>query len=348
MSDFAKQLLAWHDVHARNLPWCGEKDAYRIWVSEIMLQQTQVETVKGYYERFLRAFPTVYALAEASEDHVLKLWEGLGYYSRARNMMKAAKRIVDEFGGALPADRRQLMTLPGIGEYVSGAVASIAFGLREPALDGNQARVLTRIWDYDRLLRSPVELYDRALAWMPDERAGDYNQALMGLGALVCTPKNPDCAGCPVSSFCRACENGTQLQRPVKPEKQVQKRVDVMVAVVYDEHGLLMRKRGRGLLQGLWEYPNFENARALPDLEAALEEAGIAATREREIGAYRHVFTHRIWQMQGFAYRLNSLADDSAFHHVNWAEYSRLAVPVAFLLYTDFARRLAATYAQCQ
>ncbi|MDO4357886.1 MAG: A/G-specific adenine glycosylase [Clostridia bacterium] len=344
MNDFARALLAWHDVHARDLPWRGETDAYRIWVSEIMLQQTRTETVKGYYERFLRAFPTVYALAAAEEDRVFKLWEGLGYYSRARNLMAAARQIVDEFGGELPADRRQLMRLPGIGEYVSGAVASIAFGLREPALDGNQARVLTRVWDYDRLLRSPAELYDRALEWVPDERPGDYNQALMGLGALVCTPKKPDCGSCPVAALCRACENGTQHLRPVKPEKRAQQIVPVMVAVTYDEAGLVMRKRGKGLLDGLWEYPNFEGARTLPDLEAALQEAGVIAVRTRNLGEHRHGFTHRIWQMGGWAYRLERLEEGGGFRHVSWAEFAQLAVSTAFAPYTEYARQLAAKY----
>ena len=341
MNEFAEALLAWHDRSARDLPWRGEKDPYRIWISEIMLQQTRAETVKGYYARFLHVFPTVYALAAASEDQVFKLWEGLGYYSRARNLMSAARMIVEQYGGMLPGDRKSLMQLPGVGEYVSGAVASIAFGQREPALDGNQARVLMRVWDYDRLLRSPAELYDRALEWVPSERPGDYNQALMGLGALVCTPRNPDCARCPVSAFCRACENGTQLLRPVKPEKQAQKVMSVMVAVVYCADGLLMRKRGRGLLSGLWEYPCFEDARELPDLEAALSEAGIDAVRECALEQHRHVFTHRIWQMQGYAYQLRALDADSSFHLVSWAEFARLAVPAAFQPYTEFAREMA-------
>ncbi len=342
MNDFAGALLDWYDGHARDLPWRNETDAYRIWISEIMLQQTRAETVKGYYERFLRALPTVYALAEAPEDQVLKLWEGLGYYSRARNLRAAARRIVDEFGGRLPADRQRLMELPGIGEYVSGAVASIAFGLREPALDGNQARVLTRVWDDGQLLRTPAQLYDRALEWVPEERPGDYNQALMGLGAMICAPKRPDCGGCPVASFCLARANGTQLLRPVKPEKRAQPVVPVMLAVVYDEAGPVMRRRGRGLLAGLWEFPNFENARRLPELEEALGEAGIAAVRERDLGEYRHVFTHRIWQLHGWAYRLKCLAEDSAFRRVSWAEFAQLAVPTAFAPYAEFARRMAA------
>ena len=223
MNTFAEKMLAWHDANARDLPWRGEMDPYRIWVSEIMLQQTRAETVKGYYERFLREFPDVFALAAAPEDRMLKLWEGLGYYSRARNLQSAARMIANDFGGRLPDTRSGLLQLPGVGEYVSGAVASIAFGRREPALDGNQARVLSRIWDLPETIKSPAQLYDRALALVPEERPGDYNQALMGLGALICLPKNPRCEQCPVAAECRSRANGTQAERPVKPPKRAPK-----------------------------------------------------------------------------------------------------------------------------
>lgn len=338
MNEFAARLLAWHDENARDLPWRGETDAYRIWISEIMLQQTRAETVKGYYARFLAAFPTVYDLANAPEDRVLKLWEGLGYYSRARNLMAAAKRIVSDYEGKLPASRAELLKLPGIGEYVSGAVASIAFGLREPALDGNQARVLTRLWDADEVIKTPAQLYDRALALVPEERAGDYNQALMGLGALLCTPRNPRCEQCPVAMFCRSRENGTQEQRPVKPEKRAPKALPVMLALVCDGDGLLMRKRGKGMLAGMWEYPNFEGARTRADLEAALAEAGIEAKYECRLPEYRHVFTHKIWQIQGYRYRLKSVSPECSFVKIPWAEFGRLAVPTAFQPYTEIAK----------
>ena len=342
MNDFAARLLAWHDENARDLPWRGETDAYRIWVSEIMLQQTRAETVKGYYNRFLQEFPTVYDLADAPEDRVLKLWEGLGYYSRARNLMAAAKRIVEEYSGRLPDTREELLRLPGIGEYVSGAVASIAFGRREPALDGNQARVLTRVWDTDEVVKTPAQLYARALELVPEERPGDYNQALMGLGALLCTPRSPKCGVCPVAEFCRALANGTQEQRPVKPEKRAPKTIPVMLALVCDEEGLLMRKRGEGLLAGMWEYPNFEGARTREDLEAALEEAGIEARYEGVLPEHRHVFSHRIWQIRGFRYRLHGMSEDCGYRKIRWKEFEQLAVPAAFQPYTDFIREALA------
>ena len=337
MNDFARRLLAWHDQNARELPWRGETDAYRIWVSEIMLQQTRAETVKGYYARFLTEFPTVYDLAAAPEDRVLKLWEGLGYYSRARNLMAAAKRIANEYGGRLPDSRAELKQLPGIGEYVSGAVASIAFGQREPALDGNQARVLARVWDIDEVIKTPAQLYDRALELVPQQRPGDYNQALMGLGALVCLPGNPRCEQCPVAEFCRAYANGTQQQRPVKPEKQAQKTVPVMLALVCDDNGIAMRKRGEGMLQGMWEYPNFEGARRRDELEEALREAGITAKCRSKLPEYRHVFSHRIWQIKGYLYRLQDISAQSPYQMIPWEQYAQLAVPAAFAPYTQAA-----------
>jgi len=341
MNDFAAQLLAWHDENARDLPWRGETDPYRIWVSEIMLQQTRAETVKGYYARFLEAFPTVNDLADVPEDRVLKLWEGLGYYSRARNLQAAARMIAEEYGGILPDTREGLLKLPGIGEYVSGAVASIAFGRREPALDGNQARVLTRIWDTDEIVKTPAQLYSRALKLVPGERPGDYNQALMGLGALLCTPRNPRCAECPVAAFCRACENGTQEERPVKPPKRAPKAIPMMLALVMDDEGLLMRRRGEGMLAGMWEYPNFEGARTRADLEAALSENGIDAKYECALPEYRHVFTHRIWQIKACRYRLRELSAGSSFVKIPWSEVGNLAVPAAFQPYTEMVRALA-------
>lgn len=340
MNDFAAQLLAWHDENARDLPWRGEDDPYRIWISEIMLQQTRAETVKGYYRRFLEAFPTVQALAQAPEARVLKLWEGLGYYSRARNLMKAAQKIVQEHGGRLPDTRAALLQLPGIGEYVSGAVASIAFGRREPALDGNQARVLSRIWDIAEMIRTPAQLYDRALAYVPEERPGDYNQALMGLGALLCTPKNPHCADCPVAHHCLSKANGTQEQRPVKPPKRDVGEIPVMVALVWDAEGILMRRRGDGLLAGLWEFPNAENARTRADLEAMLAENGVDAKYIGPLPEHKHVFSHRIWRMKGCRYRLKGLAGGGDIVRIGWNQLEELAIPTAFAPYTAIAKQI--------
>ncbi|MBQ3305268.1 MAG: A/G-specific adenine glycosylase, partial [Clostridia bacterium] len=201
---FSTDLLAWYDHSARSLPWRGERAPYRIWLSEVMLQQTQAETVKGYYARFLTAYPDVAALAAADEQAVLKLWEGLGYYSRARNLHAAARIVAGELGGAFPDSAEGLRRLPGIGPYVANAIASIAYGEPVPALDGNQARVLSRVLAWEEIVRTPFDLLSPATALMDRVRPGDYNQALMDLGAAVCTPKSPKCDACPVAGHCRA------------------------------------------------------------------------------------------------------------------------------------------------
>lgn len=336
MEDFAQKLLAWHDENARDLPWRGESDPYRIWISEIMLQQTRAETVKEYYRRFLAEFPDVFVLAAAPVDRVLKLWEGLGYYSRARNLHAAAKEIVSKHGGRLPESRKELLALPGIGEYASGAIASIAFSCREPALDGNQARVLSRVWDLSEIIKIPAQLYDCALELVPQERPGDYNQALMGLGALICLPKNPRCDRCPVAEECLARHRGTQEQRPVKPEKRAPKEENVMLALVCDQEGLLMRRRGEGLLAGLWEYPNFPGARRRDELEEALSEAGIRAAYRKSLCDHRHVFTHKIWRIKGYLYQLEDIEEDCSFEKIPWERFGSLAVPTAFSPYTQW------------
>ena len=201
---FSSDLLYWYDVHARVLPWRGERDPYRVWLSEIMLQQTQAETVKGYYARFLERFPTVFELAKGDEQEVLKLWEGLGYYSRARNLHATAKAVAREMGGVFPSCAEELKKLPGIGPYAANAIASIAYGEPVPALDGNQARVLSRVLAWEEAIKTPFDLLKPASALMNRSRPGDYNQALMDLGAMVCAPKSPTCGECPVAAHCRA------------------------------------------------------------------------------------------------------------------------------------------------
>ncbi|MEP0804069.1 MAG: A/G-specific adenine glycosylase, partial [Chloroflexota bacterium] len=246
------RLLAWYRKNKRILPWRGHPEPYAVWVSEIMLQQTRVETVIPYFERWMRLFPTVQALAEASEQEVLNAWEGLGYYSRARNLHKAAKVIVRDFGGNLPHSLSELIKLPGIGRYTAGAIASIAFGADEPALDGNLKRVYARLFDVTEAVDSPKGeklLWEIARRNLPHGRAGDFNQALMDLGAAVCLPKNPRCLLCPLMELCKARENGTQELRPVrKPKKAVPHHVHAAGVIVRRGRVLLARRPPGGLL----------------------------------------------------------------------------------------------------
>ena len=260
MDRLAAKLLKWYNANQRTLPWRGHPSAYAVWVSEIMLQQTRVETVIPYFEKWMRLFPDVQALAKASEHDVLNAWEGLGYYSRARNLHKAAKIVAEQFHGEIPRDLTDLRKLPGIGRYTLGAIASIAFGMDVSALDGNIKRVYARIFDIDLPVDSPAGekiLWGLADEYLPHGHAGDYNQALMDLGATICVPKNPRCLICPVMELCKARQHGTQDQRPVlKPKKEVPHYVHAAAVIIERKRVLLAQRPSQGLLGGMWEFPN--------------------------------------------------------------------------------------------
>jgi A/G-specific adenine glycosylase len=256
----ASKLLAWYHANKRTLPWRGHPSAYAVWVSEIMLQQTRVETVIPYFEKWMQMFPDIQALAKASEHDVLNAWEGLGYYSRARNLHRAAKIVVDQYRGEIPRDFDDLRRLPGIGRYTLGAIASIAFGMDVPALDGNIKRVYSRIFDIEEPVDSSTGekiLWEIAEQNLPKGHAGDYNQALMDLGATICVPRNPRCLICPMMKLCKARQNGTQDQRPVmKPKKEVPHYVQAAGVVIERGRVLLAQRLSQGLLGGMWEFPN--------------------------------------------------------------------------------------------
>lgn len=262
MDRLSSRLLTWYRTHKRTLPWRDSlrRDAYAVWVSEIMLQQTRVETVIPYFEKWMRLFPSVEALANASERDVLNAWEGLGYYSRARNLHKAAKIVAEQYNGKVPRDLEQLRKLPGIGRYTLGAIASMAFGMDVAALDGNIKRVYARIFDVTEPVDSPAGekiLWQLADEHLPKGHAGDYNQALMDLGSLICVPKNPRCLICPVMELCRAREKGVQDQRPMKsPKKDVPHYVHAAGVIVERGRVLLAQRPSEGLLGGMWEFPN--------------------------------------------------------------------------------------------
>lgn len=299
-TDFSHHLLNWYGKNARCLPWRDFPEPYSVWVSEIMLQQTRVETVLPYFERWLKQFPSIESLAAASEEDVLRLWEGLGYYSRARNLHRAAKLLVEEYGGRLPGDAAQLQKIPGIGRYTAGAVASIAFGLDEAALDGNIRRVLARIFDVSVPARSPEGeriLWQLAADNLPEGSAGDYNQAMMDLGATICLPRKPLCTQCPVSAFCKSYASGNQEQRPVTSAVSAVPHYIVTAAVIARDGQVLIAKRpDKGLLGGLWEFPGGK-LEAGEDLAAALqreiyEELNVEVRVGASMGVYRHAYTH--------------------------------------------------------
>ncbi|HSJ10388.1 MAG TPA: A/G-specific adenine glycosylase [Longimicrobiales bacterium] len=289
-------LLAFFDASGRDLPWRRTRDPYAIWISEVMAQQTRVETVIPYWERWLARFPDVAALADAPADDVLKAWEGLGYYSRARNLHSAARVVRERHNGALPGTYDALRTLPGVGDYTAGAVASIAFDAREPAVDGNVRRVLSRL--LDEPAPSPARLRAAAARLVPATRPGDFNQALMELGARICTPRSPKCARCPVAAHCAARAAGTQLERPAPRVRKTLPVIDVATAVLRRADGavLLVRRPARGLLAGMWTFPGLELAPAdvVEDAVRALAAShGTALSAPRHIGDVEHTFSHR-------------------------------------------------------
>ena len=292
-------LLEWYDRCARSMPWRGIHDPYKTWISETMLQQTRVETVIPYYEKFIARFPALKDLAEADETEVLKMWEGLGYYSRARNLLKGARQVMEQFDGNVPSDPSLLCSISGIGAYTAGAVASIAYDVPVAAVDGNVLRVFSRLFgirDNIRLPQTRKRLELLASAAVPEKRAGDYNQAVMDLGATVCIPGTPDCDLCPLLAACDARIRGDASDLPVIPGSAPQKVVLFSVPVLISGNQTLIRKRTESLLRGLWCFPLLNcDPEELPSFLS--ENFHLEVKSAGEAIPARHVFTHLIWQM---------------------------------------------------
>ena len=292
-------LLSWYHANKRGLPWRENPTPYRVWVSEIMLQQTRVEAVKEYFLRFMAELPTVEALAECEEERLLKLWEGLGYYSRARNLQKAAKKLVSFYGGEFPRDKNALMDLPGIGSYTAGAIASIAFGLPTAAVDGNVFRVAARLEENSTCIADPKYrkyLEETLTAVYPPNECSAFTQSLFELGALICKPQNPDCEHCPLKGLCRAYQKGTQALFPVMPEKKAKRRERVYIFLIETPEGICIRRREEGVLRGLNEFPSavvYEG----DSPEKVLNEWGMYEFTEIARKNYTHIFTHIRWDI---------------------------------------------------
>lgn len=310
----AASLLAWYDSGRRILPWREEPTPYHVWLSEIMLQQTRVEAVKPYYDRFLQALPDIESLAAADEEKLLKLWEGLGYYNRARNLKKAAQILVSEYGGRMPDDYEIILSLPGIGSYTAGAISSIAFGKAYPAVDGNVLRILARLRTDERdILQAGVKksVEEELADVMPKDRPGDFNQALMELGAMVCIPNGaPKCDVCPWKELCRARAQGITGEFPKKAGKKPRSIEKKTILVIQDAERVALRKRPeKGLLAGLYEFPSMEGNCEEERVLAYLRELGLLPLRIRALPPAKHVFTHKEWHMTGFLIRVDELAD---------------------------------------
>ncbi len=327
MKNLASRLLAWYHKHGRTLPWRDHPDPYAVWVSEIMLQQTRVETVIPYFEKWMRLFPNVKMLAEASEQDVLNTWEGLGYYSRARNLHKAAKVVVEKFNAELPQDLDDLRSLPGIGRYTVGAIASMSFGMDEPTLDGNLRRVFARLYDVKESADSPGGekiLWGLAAQNLPKGQAGDYNQALMDLGSTICLPKNPRCLLCPLMEICKARENGTQQARPVLKAKKLSPHYIHAAGVIVKRSRVLLAKRPTGgLLGGMWEFPN---GRVEGDPAKGLTKVlnfayGLKVKRKEALGIVQHAYTHFKVTVHAFHCESVSIPKDKK---LKWVRFSEL------------------------
>ena len=303
-------LLPWYEMNKRQLPWREDKDPYHIWVSEIMLQQTRVEAVRGYYTRFLQALPNIGSLANADDDLLHKLWEGLGYYTRVGNLKKAANCIVEQYDGIFPGEYEKILSLPGIGPYTAGAISSIAFDLPTPAVDGNVLRVVSRLTDDSTPIDSASykNAVQSALTAVYPQRAGDFTQALMELGATVCGPnRKPDCVNCPCKQICLGYQNNTAEQLPARAPKQGRRVEDRTVFVLICDDLYTVEKRPpKGLLAGLWQLPNVEKKLDIPEAIAWLESVGLAPKNILRQIERNHIFTHIEWHMRGFYIALNN------------------------------------------
>ncbi|MCC8029293.1 MAG: A/G-specific adenine glycosylase [Lachnospiraceae bacterium] len=339
----AEPLLQWYQEHARALPWRENITPYRVWVSEIMLQQTRVEAVKPYFERFMRTLPTIQDLAECDEDRLLKLWEGLGYYNRVRNMQEAARTVMSLYGGCLPADYEKLLTLKGIGSYTAGAIASAAFGIPVPAVDGNVLRVIMRVTADDSDIMKQSVKHDverRIAAVIPPEHASEFNQALMELGAIVCLPGGePLCGECPWNTFCEGKKQGIHLRLPFRKKAAPRRCEERTVFIIRDADKIVLRRRpDHGLLAGLYEFPNESGHLTQDEAVRAVQDMRLHPLRIQKLEDARHIFSHVEWHMTGYMVQVDSLTRDEAGLLFLAIEDARehYPIPSAFSAYTTY------------
>lgn len=336
---FQRDLIEWYNKEARDLPWRINPTPYKVWISEMMLQQTRVDTVIPYFTRFIAQIPTVQSLAEIEEEKLLKLWQGLGYYNRALNLKKAARIIVDEFNGRIPSETNELRSLPGIGAYSSGAIASIAFGKQVPAIDGNVLRIIARITASREDLGNPKtkKLFEPLVAeLLPAEKVGDFNQALMDLGATICLPNGtPKCTECPLNHQCKAYKGGLTSEIPakaVKKDRYVEKKTVLVISL--NDKFALRKREGGGLLPNLWEFPNFEGDLNENQCEQTLGSQGIKIQKITALKSSKHIFSHLEWHMKGFFVLAEEAPNSLDFVWATKNEISRLySIPTAFKEY---------------
>lgn len=344
MKQIVKPLLSWYDGHARVLPWRENRHPYRVWVSEIMLQQTRVEAVKPFFERFIKALPDVKSLAGCPEDELLKLWEGLGYYNRVRNMQKAARTVLEQYGGEFPADYEKILSLPGIGHYTAGAIGSIAFDIPMPAVDGNVLRVLARLGaSHEDILKQSVKssMEKEVQKIIPADRAGDFNQALIELGAIVCVPNGKArCEICPLAFCCMARERGIVDELPKKKAKKERRLEQKTVLVLREGDRVGIRKRSsKGLLAGMYELPNLEGCLQEEEVLEWVRKRGLSPLRILPLAGAKHIFSHVEWQMTGYAVSLEEtehMDRDGLFFIDAKETEEKYPIPAAFAVYARY------------
>ena len=332
MQDYISNLEDWFLENRRILPWRRDKNPYHVWISEVMLQQTRIEAVISYYERFMKELPTISSLAKVDEDKLLKLWEGLGYYNRARNLKKAAIKIMEEYDGVFPTTYSEIIKLPGIGEYTASAISSICFGEKQVTIDGNVMRVFTRFYnDTSNISKSStrIMIHDRLLSMMSFD-PGYFNEGMMELGEVICIPNGmPKCDVCPLRDGCQSYKNSNYYFFPVKDEKKLKEEVEMTVIIPIWEGKTLVRKRREvGLLHNLYEFPNVVGNKGVEEVKAISEEFGKVANIKKSI-CYTHVFTHKKWKMQAYFVFLESVNCQDMFYRVADVE-ERFALPTAF------------------
>lgn len=354
LKETVEPLVEWYRNNRRDLPWRKRMNAYRVWISEIMLQQTRVEAVKPYYERFLQELPDVKALAEVSEDRLLKLWEGLGYYSRARNLKEAAIQIMERYGGKFPETYEEVLSLKGIGSYTAGAIASFVYHIPKAAVDGNVLRVVTRVLAYSGdIMKASVKKEIERLVEdvIPVDCPGDFNQGLIELGAVICLPNGePRCGECPMQQFCLARSRGEQMNYPVKKKAKERRKEDRTVFIFRDENKVAIRKRGaKGLLAGLYEFPNVEGHLTQEEAIRYGNSLGLVPVRVKRLADAKHIFSHVEWNMIGYEILVDELeremrqpaggerAEGIIFAGREEIE-KKYPVPSAFAVYTESAR----------
>ena len=339
IEQFQKDLLHWYDEVKRDLPWRKTTNPYYIWISEIMLQQTRVDTVIPYYKRFIQQFPRIEDLANADEQEVLKLWEGLGYYSRARNLRLGAQQVVETYDGVVPDTRKEILTIRGIGPYTAGAILSIAYGKPEHAVDGNVMRVMSRLFyltDDISKAKSKKVFEEAVMKTMDRKDPSSFNQALMELGATTCTPTKPMCLLCPVNAHCAALKEGVQEELPVKTKKtKVKEKIILPFVLTNDNDEVLVRQRPKeGLLANLWEFPFLEVSKK-ETIRDAVEKMGeqlggpIEAYREGE--PYKHIFSHLIWYITPVFVEVHEIKRVEGMHWVTWEALEKLPLSVPVL-----------------